>query len=77
MEKDLGRESTMYRCRVTSSQSVIFDLAERVFIRDLDPVGIRVRRTHQFRTGESRTVVEHIGLWPGLTNITESEEEQG
>ena len=77
MEQEIGCESTMYGRRVTSSQSVKSDLVDRVFIRDLDPVGIRVRRADQSQTGELRTVAEQIGPWPGLMDITESLEEQG
>ena len=77
MEKEIGSESTMYGRRVTSSQSVKSDLAERVFIRDLDPVGIRVGRAERSQSGEPRTVAEQIGPWPGLIDITETREEQG
>ena len=77
MEKEIGSESTMYGRGVASSQSVKSDLAERVFIRDLDPVGIRIGRADQSQTGELRTVAERIGPWPGLIDITESREEQG
>jgi hypothetical protein len=75
MEKDLGKESTMYGRRVASSESVISDLAERVFIRDLDPVVIRISCADQSQSGGSWTVAERIGPWPGPTDITESEDE--
>jgi hypothetical protein len=75
MEKDIGGEPSMYGRRVTSSQPVRSDLAERGFIRDLDPVGIRIGRADRSRTGGPRTVVERIGRWPALADITESEED--
>ena len=64
----------MYGPRVASTHPVNLDVAENEIIHDLDPVVIHVKCIRQAR--DQRPLVEHIGPWPGMREVTGSDEAQ-
>ena len=64
----------MYGPRVASPHPVIFDVTENEVIQDLDPVVVHVKCTGRAR--DQRPVVEQIGPWPDMREVTASGEAQ-